>query len=55
MNLVLALLETAPDRRTAEAMLVAAVTSGVDGNQMKRSWRRWQRNHAQSVLRGEAA
>lgn len=53
--LTLALLETAPDRQTAEIMLVEALHRGVDPDVMKEAWRRWEATRREAMLRGEIA
>lgn len=35
--------ETAPDRRTAEALLLAALREGVRGEDLRASWGAWVR------------
>lgn len=53
MTLSLALLESAPDRQTAEVMLVGALHSGATPEQLRKSWQSWEQRHQQARLRGE--
>lgn len=52
-DLPLALLETAPDRETAEIMLVSALHSGASPEQLREAWNRWEQSWEQAYKRGE--
>lgn len=53
-QLCLAVLETAPDRQTAEMMLLAALHSGATPEHLRSSWARWETEHRLATRRGEA-
>jgi hypothetical protein len=52
--LALALVEYAPDRRTAEVAAIEAVRVGVTSAQLRLAWHRWEAQHRTARLRGEA-
>ena len=53
-QLCLAVLETAPDRQTAEMMLLAALHSNVSPERLRASWARWEQGSKAATRRGEA-
>jgi hypothetical protein len=55
LHLPLALLEAAPDRETAEIMLVGALHSGATASQLRSAWLAWEANNRHERLRGEAS
>lgn len=50
INALLETLEIAPNRETAEALLLQATLAGARPERLRTSWLRWRRNHGQAVL-----
>lgn len=54
-TLALALVENAPDRRTAEMAAIDAVRAGATSTQLRLAWHRWECRHRDAQRRGESS